>query len=534
MNNLSLFKWTLSISICLALYSCSTTKENTLPNPKIQEGSTKLSGRITNHNPSDPEANRKLTLTVLQPVTSESYVSTSSVNEDGSFTFFEIPLQCNFAIGYLRPERNEYDKIYVCLTSGKEAKIDILYDKTRALFKVINQTDSFGLTSTDLSSISRVENEIDRYHSPKKTTVSIKTRDEFVHQAKIKINNQLKKIEKIDTLSENAKNFVANNLKIRSLDFPILDENYKVIMRATNLNAGNKDVEDFNPQDLDKKQYAFLKDFDLNNPQYLYSSAYRTVLQKILSNDTLNISSIGDRPIDQWTKEVKNSLSKLVGFDKGLFYDLLAVNSYTLQFDNELRPLSGKQEDNINNYFKDDKADIAKMLLRKNDEIVKLAAQRAPLVVNETPAVSKEKLMDAIVSKYKGKAVVVDLWVTWCPPYLGRMKEYASLRSELKDRNVVFVHITNNTSPQKLWEERIKWIGGEHYYLNQDEWKYIWNTFNEEDISKAFNGKNIPNTFNFEYIPTYLIFDTKGKLVEKYMSYRGNETMKAAIEKLLP
>ena len=521
MSNLSFFKWFISMSLYLLFFSCSNAQNNTLPTPQIQDGVAKLSGKITNFHPNVSEDNGTLTLRVVQPVTAEVCQVITTVNEDDYFTF-EVPMQCNYAIGYILPGKGSYDAFDVCLTSGKEVTIDILYEETTGRLKSIHQADSLGLTSTDLINMSSVARKLTNYGSLGGSGY-VKTPDEFVQQLRIKLDKQLNLIAENKAaseyvrniiLSDNAKTILTNGIKILLLDWVLFD--YKRVMQLGYLNAGNKDVENYNPPEPDKKYYEFLKDFDLNNPLYLYNGNYFEVLQKILSNDTLNIPPIGDTPVDQWMKTVKNRLSELVGFDKGLFYDMLAANSYASQFNNELRPLSDTQKENINTYFKDDKAEFAKILLKKNDEIIQLAAQKEPLVVNKTPAAPKEKLMNAIIAKYKGKVVVVDFWATWCAPCLDAMEKYRTVKHALRGKNVVFVYLTNTTSPKKLWEEKIKGIGGEHYYLNNDEWKYIF------------------DTFGLEYIPSYLFFDTNGKFAQKIVSYPGNEEMKKMIEKLLP
>ena len=509
MNKLSFFKWILSISFCLMLFSCSNTKENTLPNPEIKDEIAKLSGKITNfHRIGGDRKNPTLILRVLHPVTEDVYIATTAASEDGAFSF-EVPMQCNYAIGYFRPERT-YEGFYVCLTAGKETKLDMTYER-QGLFRITNQTDSLGLTVTDLINIEMACDKFINYRPPE-ITGHAKAPDEFVKRARIILNYRLKKIAENDVLSEIAKNFVADYMKIFTLDGRLFL--YSKMMQIDYLNAGNKDVENFHFPEPNKKYYAFLKDFDLNNPQYLYQGNYTGVLQMILSNETLNIPPIGDTPVDQWMKNVRKILSKLVGFNKGLFYDMLATNSYARQFNNELRPLSDKQKENIQNYFNED---ITKILLRKNDEIIRLAAQKEPLVLNETPVVPKEQLMDAIISKYRGKVVVVDFWATWCAPCLMAMEKYRTVKSELYGKNVVFVYLTNETSPQKLWGEKIKGIGGEHYYIDKfDDWKHLM------------------GRFDFEGIPSYVIFDTQGKVRHQFTGYPGNEKMQEMIEKLLP
>ncbi len=82
------------------------------------------------------------------------------------------------------------------------------------------------------------------------------------------------------------------------------------------------------------------------------------------------------------------------------------------------------------------------------------------------------------------------------------------------EENVVFVYITDSSSPETLWKEKIKEIGGEHYYLHSDEWEYLM------------------ESFDFEMIPSYLIFDTNGKLRHEFTGYPGNEEMQKRIEEL--
>jgi thiol-disulfide isomerase/thioredoxin len=505
--------------------SCFHTNGSTLPNPEIKDGMAKLSGKITNFHPVGGKDCRML-LIVSHPVTAENYTVTTAVSEDGVFAFEAVPMQCDYAIGYIRPE-GMYEGVHVCLISGKEIKMDITHENT-SLFKITNQTDSLGLTLTDLINMELVENRLTGYRPPEITGYA-KTPDEFVQRAKISLNHRLKKTADNDVLSEIAKNFVANTLKLLSLNLRLL--RYRENMQLDYLHAGNKDIENFNPQDPDKKYYTFLKDFDLNNPQYLYNGYYYyEVLQKILSNDTLNIPSIGDKPVDQWMKEVKGIMADLVGFDKGVFYDLLAANSYARQFNEVSRPLSNRQKENITTYFNGKKEAFAKILLKKNEAIEKIAGITSHLKINETPVVSEKELthpeknhpkgllVDSIVARYKGKVVVIDFWNTWCAPCLLAMQTSRELKQEMLNKEVVFVYLADVSSPKSLWQNKIQGIGGEHYYLNDEEGKSI--SFSEK--------------YGFTGIPVYLLFDTNGNFKKKITAYPGNDNMRKMIEDLLP
>jgi thiol-disulfide isomerase/thioredoxin len=273
--------------------------------------------------------------------------------------------------------------------------------------------------------------------------------------------------------------------------------------------------DNFTPQEPKSSYYTLLKSFNLNDPQYLYNETFATVLQRILSNETLNIPRIKDTPVKEWLTVVKTNIANLIGSDSGLFYDMLAANAYAWQLNREVEPLSEKQKENIKNYFKNE--ELTKILLKKNEEIIKSykANSYFKTVINKTPVVSEKSLMKVIISKYKGKAVVVDFWATWCGPCMQAMKEARKVKNEMEGKNIVFVNITNDSSPWKLFEEDVKMIAGEQYYLTQKEWKTVM------------------DNYGFKGIPSYLFYNTKGVLKDKVIGYPGTEKMKKMIGELL-
>jgi thiol-disulfide isomerase/thioredoxin len=140
---------------------------------------------------------------------------------------------------------------------------------------------------------------------------------------------------------------------------------------------------------------------------------------------------------------------------------------------------------------------------------------KSPAVVIDISSVSEDKAIETIVAKHKNKVVFIDLWATWCGPCLDAMQQFRSTKGDFRDKDVTFVYLTNSSSPRKRWEEKIKGIGSEHYYLTDAQWNYIM------------------NHFGFEAIPSYLLYNKEGVLINKFTAFPGNDEVKEIITGLL-
>jgi thiol-disulfide isomerase/thioredoxin len=158
---------------------------------------------------------------------------------------------------------------------------------------------------------------------------------------------------------------------------------------------------------------------------------------------------------------------------------------------------------------------IAKYLVYENNRTLKKIKKNknaSGFVLNKVPKTEADKLFDKIISKYKGKVILVDFWATWCAPCRSGIKKMIPLKEELKDKDVVFLYITDQTSPEKTYNNMIPEIKGEHYRVTTDEWNYL------------------KIKFNISGIPHYSLIDKMGNLVENKIRLQTNEGYKKLIK----
>lgn len=129
--------------------------------------------------------------------------------------------------------------------------------------------------------------------------------------------------------------------------------------------------------------------------------------------------------------------------------------------------------------------------------------------------VAPENILQTILDEYKGKAVLIDLWATWCGPCRKGHKDMAPLKEQLKGKNIQFVYITSTSSPYEDWKPMLGDISGNHYYLTKGQWDHLLELYQS-------NG-----------IPTYAIYDADGNLTYSTIGFPGLDKIKEEIEKVL-
>ena len=158
---------------------------------------------------------------------------------------------------------------------------------------------------------------------------------------------------------------------------------------------------------------------------------------------------------------------------------------------------------------------VVREYLAEQRRIAQQLASQQSVYFQKLDDVAPENILQTILDRYKGKVVLIDIWATWCGPCKAGHRMMAPWKKELKGRNIQFVYITSPTSPLATWQEMIKDIDGDHYYLTKEQYNYILEKYESQGI------------------PTYAIYDTEGQQTFKNIGFPGLDPFKTAVEKVL-
>ncbi len=118
-----------------------------------------------------------------------------------------------------------------------------------------------------------------------------------------------------------------------------------------------------------------------------------------------------------------------------------------------------------------------------------------------------------VLSKFKGKVVILDFWATWCPPCRKEIPNLKKIYSEFKGDNFEIISIALERRPSEYAKKFIK--------ENGMNWIHI--------VDKE-EGRRIAKDYKIRYIPTMYVINKRGDIVES--GIRGEKLKERIIELL--
>lgn len=259
---------------------------------------------------------------------------------------------------------------------------------------------------------------------------------------------------------------------------------------------------------LDAKEYsAYFSELSRNMPEdYIPLETLKSlnVPQATLTSTYLYTASAA--------RYLQDENARRLGTDQGVFFDI-ARTLRIYQKIKDFTPLTPAQETEMATL-----PDAYQRVIREANEqmlqTIENNKKKSGFTINEAGEVSNEDLFPSIISKFRGKVLLVDFWATWCGPCRMANREMASMKEALKDKEIVYLYITGDSSPQKTWENMIPDIPGEHYRLTRAQWDYL------------------SQNLGIRGVPTYFIIDREGNIKFKQTGFPGVAKMKAELLKV--
>jgi thiol-disulfide isomerase/thioredoxin len=192
-------------------------------------------------------------------------------------------------------------------------------------------------------------------------------------------------------------------------------------------------------------------------------------------------------------------LKNLLNTDVSLELDLMYLQTVSQRMDREKDTLSNAGLAGVKSKIKNRflLADVA-ALNNKIKQSIRNAKTKSGYTYNQIPITAiTDSFFVKILDKYKGKVVFIDFWATWCVPCMQGIQEIAPLKKELAPiKDIIFLYITNTTSPEKSYLTIMPGIKGEHYRVSDDQYNFL---------SKLFQINGIPH---------YAIVNKEGAIVD--------------------
>lgn len=121
-------------------------------------------------------------------------------------------------------------------------------------------------------------------------------------------------------------------------------------------------------------------------------------------------------------------------------------------------------------------------------------------------------------SDFKGKFVYIDLWATWCGPCKAEIPHMKKIEEDYHGKNIVFISLSlDKPKDAQKWKD----------FVTKEQLKGI-----QLMADKDFNS-DVAKNYEVNAIPRFLLFDTKGNIINTDAFRPSNPELREQLDKLL-
>ncbi|WP_071146022.1 TlpA family protein disulfide reductase [Bacteroides ihuae] len=476
-----------------------------LPIPEIKTGKAIFKGCLLEM----PQGMMKeITLHSADLFTDESVVNKVPVNDDGSFNFdTEIfkPTTFQMYVG-----RNSFK---IILAPGENLSTVInLREMSRERGRYMKEYPSQGEKIYFSGYLAGLNTELNKI--PIKTSVT----GDYKRIFKDIVNMSLEQcnsyyMAKYDSIMQMIDNSRASEVYKKLLRIDATSSGIvSLYMAQANHNRAYVTINNFDEKQIDEYDKTH-NDFILVKKEILLS------VRKLPLLNTTDILYAQQLPhtlgiISIFMQKNNSSIQEALGTNEGILVNLIAFQQAGLKL-KDFTPLSEEELNKLRSYNLPAWQEIIE---KKNNDLIAFVEankKKTGYTLNETGEVNNEDLFYSLTAKYKGKAVLVDFWATWCGPCKMAMQEMKPMKEQLAGKEIVYLFIAGENSPKMTWENMIPDIHGEHVRLTNDQWSYL------------------TKEFKIGGVPSYFLLDKEGKITWKSTGFPGVDIVKGEILKVL-
>ena len=207
-------------------------------------------------------------------------------------------------------------------------------------------------------------------------------------------------------------------------------------------------------------------------------------------------------------------IGDILGSTEGIVFELLEVKPLGRKFE-EYTPLTAPELNNLSKmknpfYFDYFKEQNDQLLVRIEENKNKKGYN-----VHEVPEGSSDSFFTDLMKPFEGNVIFVDFWATWCGPCRSAMKQFEPAKKELQEKGVIFVYLTDESSPLGTWENMIPEIHGEHFRMKDEQYNIL------------------KRKFGVDGVPAYLILNKKGEQIYFRVGFEGVDAMRRILNNAL-